>query len=182
MIIQIRGFNCKEKDLIIQNNLTLIGKIQEWLEFQTKLWRNSINKEESKEILIKIFDFNQGFENIQEKHFEKYYADFEKIYSDESSADFEIQVQEKSYKVHKYILASRSNYFESIFSQETVETEKKILKLTHSIFSSPDLFEIILRYFYLGLYGFKKTTLKFENFNNLLQMCNYFDIKCPTFK
>ena len=174
--------NCKEKDIIIQNNLTLIGKVQEWLEFQAKLWRNSLNKEECKEVLNKIFNFNQEFENIKEKHVETIYEDFEKIYYDESSSDFEIQVQEKSYKVHKYILASRSNYFESIFSQETVETEKKMLKLSPSIFSSSELFEIILRYFYLGLYGFKKTTLKFDIFNNLLKMCNYFDIKCPKFK
>lgn len=182
LMIQIRGLNSKEKDLIAQNNLNLIDKVQGWLEFQTRMLRNALSKEESKDLFNKLLTFNLGFENLKEKSIEKFYEDFEKIYNDELSSDFEIQVQQRSFKVHKCILLSRSNYFESILSQDTMETENNSLKLNPSIFGSADIFEILLRYFYLGLYGIKKMTLNFDFFKTLLQMCNYFDIKCATFK
>ena len=54
LMIQIRGLNSKEKDLIAQNNLNLIDKVQGWLEFQTRMLRNALSKEESKDLFNKL--------------------------------------------------------------------------------------------------------------------------------
>ena len=182
LITTIKTSHSKEKDIFIQNNENLFELILDWMEFKSKLLKNSYTKEENKEILNKILKFNSGFENNRQSNIQQFYEDLERLYADESTADFEININDKNYKVHKYILMARSNYFESIFLQETIENQKNILKMDSLIVKSSDIFEIMLRYFYLGFYGIKKLTLNFDSFNSLLQICNYFDVKCPTFK
>lgn len=182
MISNIRSTNLKEKDFLIQNNLNLMEKLQEWIEFRQKLLKNSYTKEENKEILNKIRKYNTPFEDIKLQTIKRFYEDFDNLFNDVNSSDFEIQCKSRNYKVHKCVLAARSYYFESVFSQETLENQKNILKLDPMIINSEEIFETTLRYFYQGFYGMKKFVFNFEYFNSLLQICNYFDIKCPSFK
>ena len=181
-ITNTRSLLIKEKDFFIQSNLSLFDKIQEWLEFRTKLLKNPVTKEENREIMNKTLKFNSLFENSKFKNIHQFYEDFENLLNDENSADFEIHISEKRYKAHKCVLLARSNYFESIFLNPTIENQDNVLKLDANIIKSGEIFEIMLKYFYLGFYGMKKLALNFDSVNALLQICNYFDVKCPTFK
>lgn len=166
----------------MQTNLNFVQKILEWLDFRKKLLKNnSTKKEENKELFNKILKFNLELENLKILNIQNYYEDFEKLYFDETTSDFSIKLKEKTYKVHRCILSARSNYFESAFLQETVESENKMINLGHLEMKS-DIFEIILKYFYFGFHGMKKTSFSFDSFSTLLHISNYLDVKCPTFK
>lgn len=172
----------KDKDIIVQENLNLIQKLSDWLDFRSKNFKTLSKKEENLEFFKKIMSFNLDFENISFKNTQRYYEDFEKIFFDEQTSDFSIELPDKIYKVHRCILLARSNFFESALRQETMENENKQIKFNKLLISSPQIFEIILKYFYSGFHGIKKIDLNFEYFNSILQISNYLDVKSQTFK
>lgn len=183
LVSNLRAKHLQDKDIMIQENLNLLQRLSDWLEFRFKNFKPMSKKEENIEFLKnKLMNFNIEFADIYFQNTQKYYEDFEKIFFDEQTSDFSIEIPDKIYKVHRYILVARSNFFESFLRQETFETENKQIKFDELLINSTHIFEIILKYFYSGFHGIKKIDVNFEYFNSILQISNYLDIKNHAFK
>lgn len=82
-------------------------------------------------------------------------------------SDLEIVVGDKTFKVHRNILGSRCEYFNKLFKSQMKDSNSNKLYFEHD----PEYFEVILHYFYTGLY---KVTP--ENSMGVLKICDELQI------
>jgi len=111
----------------------------------------------------------------QKKIIESFYQDLQKLHSDQTLANFEIETaNEQKFPVHLPILIARSHYFQAINEMKMDEFNNGKLKLQN--ISNSQMFEIFLRYLYMGFYSIPKGYDHSEALE-LLKMANYFDLK-----
>lgn len=100
-------------------------------------------------------DFQKSFNRICE------FDDFEKLFLNETFSDLTVVTAEgKSFRVHKNILASRSNVFEVMFDHDMIEKKKNIVNIKDIKY---EVLLEVFRFIYCGKIN-KKDAMLFDNF------------------
>lgn len=97
----------------------------------------------------------------------EFLKDILKMYQTGLLSDLSIQVQDKTFQVHRNILGVRSEYFKKLFKSQMKDSTSNTLHFDHP----PEYFEVVLYYFYTGQYNVTP-----ENTMGVLKICDELQI------